>query len=245
MQNQMSALPNEIQRIYQNLLDKGLTLRWDGTNILVSPPSKIDQSVRGVIAKYRPGIIAILQGYSVNDWKESLEKGDNSLVVPFLEAIYRRAFYNYVGCVFNRSGDSVSQNRGCDVIVYLTNDRTERIDHKIRYDVYPDIALEYISSDRSNTPGWIEKDLSIDYLNYVKYPARQAFLFPWHALKKVWIKNGEEWLKLAKSREDGFFIARAPNATYQTLSCCIPDKILVESVKGAAIITLPHNWNSL
>lgn len=231
-------VPN-IQNIYTKLEDMGVLLRLNEKGILIAKPrSKVTPYAQELIKINKPGLVALLEKRTVHDFHSSLRKSNNGEIQRFLEIVYRKAFYNFAGWIPNNTGNSESQRRGCDSLVYLTNDREIRIDEKIRYKKYGDIALEYISNDRKNTPGWIEKDLSIDYLNYIIYPIRRAYILPWQALKTVWIQNRLEWLEFAQDHEKGFFIAKAPNNTYNTLSCCIPDTILIEAITGTMVLTL-------
>lgn len=236
---QQSYLPQNIQEVYQNLTEAGVRLRVDGDTLQASPKEKINTEARKLIQKYKPGLMALLNGQKVNDFQDSLEKGGNKIHRPFLEAVYKRAFYNFDWCQWSKSGNTAAQKAGCDVIIYLTNDRVVRVDEKLRYrEIYTDIALEHISNNRYHTPGWMEKDLGIDYLNYAFVGIKRAYLFPWQQLKQVWINNKENWLALAKERQQGFDIVRAPNDSYFTLSCAVPTDLLIEKVKGAMMISI-------
>lgn len=238
---QRSYLPQNIQEVYQGLIDSGFELRVDGNTLRVKPPQEgFTDDVRQIIKRYKPGLISLLNGQKVNDFQECLEKGSNPTHRPFLEAVYQKAFYNLDLCNWTQNGNTQAQKTGSDVVIYLTNDRVVRIDEKIRptSNTYKDILLEFVSNDRYNTPGWIEKDLGIDYLCYAFFRLKRAYLFPWQQLKQVWIKNKSAWLDLAKNKQQGFVIVRAPNDTYHTLSCAVPTKLLIEKVKGALLITI-------
>lgn len=236
---QQSYLPQNIQEVYQNLIEAGVRLRVDGDTLRASPKEKITIEVRKLIQKYKPGLMALLNGQRVNDFQNSLEKGNNEIHRPFLEAVYQRAFYNFDWCKWSKNGNTPAQKTGCDVVIYLTNDRVNRVDEKLRYrKVYTDIALEHVSNNCYQSPGWIEKDLGIDYLNYAFVEIKRAYLFPWQQLKQVWLNNREDWLMLAQKRQQGFEIVRAPNDSYFTLSCAVPTDLLIEKIKGAMMISI-------
>ncbi len=239
MSVQNSGLPSTIQDVYQSLISMGLNLRVTNDNVLmVQPGSKITDWAEKTIKNNKPGLLGLIKGEHVNDFQESLEKGDNSQCYLFLEKVYKKAFYNLDVIARSKSGDTPAQKAGVDVKLCLTNDRTIRLDEKIRYSDYGDIILEYVSNDRRSTPGWIEKDLGIDYLNYIVWPARQAYLFPWQQLKTVWVKNKSNWMKCAEQRKNGFSIVRANNNSYITLSCAVPKNLLIKEVQGAMVITI-------
>lgn len=155
-------------------------------------------------------------------WSE--KQGDE----PFWEAVYRKAFPNMVGHMM-ASGDTKSQRNGVDRLVYLSNDKILRIDEKKRRTVYPDILLEYLSVDKTGAPGWIEKDLTIDYLAYAFMPTKTCYLFDWLMLKRAWQQFGSQWKQEYKNIE-------AKNVGYSTWSVAVPlDKLRI-AVNRATII---------
>jgi len=132
---------------------------------------------------------------------------------PFWDATYKKAFPSMVGHCFHEN--PYMQNIGIDRTLTLPNGRLIHIEEKIRYEIYSDILLEYVSDSVRKTPGWMEKDLRCDYLAYAFAPNKRAYLFPWATLKKVWIEN------------QGMFFAEypiieAPNNGYSTLCVAIP-----------------------
>ncbi len=244
MQTAFTQGSSNIRKVYQELIDLDIKLRV-GTgdkegSLLVTPPKpgSLTSEIKKVIQQYKPGLMTLLKGGKVHDFQESLEKGGNIIHRPFFTAVYEKAFYNYDHCHVTRSGDTIAQKKGCDVIIYLTNDRVYRIDEKLRYEFWNDILLEYMSSDRTKSPGWIEKDLGIDYLNYAFVYQKQSYLFPWQQLKIAWDENKTKWMALAESKQDGFRIVPAQNDTYTTLSCAVPTDLLINTVKDAMVISL-------
>jgi len=158
----------------------------------------------------------------VHDFNDNLEWSEQQSDEPFWDAIYRKAFPNMVWHKLC-NGNTEGQHRGVDRLIYLSNDRILRIDEKKRKEVYQDILLEYISVDTINAPGWIEKDLAIDYLAYAFMPIQTVYLFDWLMLRRVWLHFGNEW-------KEKYEKVSAKNSTYTTWSVAIPIKILRNAV---------------
>lgn len=225
---------SEIDRFYNYLVSLGVKLSIknddDPENILLNASGAIDNltpRIKELMKKYKPGLIAKLSGDRVNDFSSSLEKGNSSIHHNLFDLVYQHAFYNIDFIKRTKSGDTIAQKSGSDVVIYLTSDRLIRIDEKRRFKDYPDIALEYISNDRFSTPGWMEKDLGIDYLCYAFVKSKKVYLFPWQKLKLVWNLHKRQWIRLGEEKRDGFFKTVAPNPTYNTISCAVPiDKLL-------------------
>lgn len=166
---------------------------------------------------------------TINQFEDCYEFAENGKHEKFWDAIYRKAFPNMTNQMLGKKEYCKSQLTGVDRIIYLENRKTITIDEKIRANVYADILLEYVSNDMTNSPGWMEKDLSIDYLAYAFLPVKTAYLFDWRMLKRAWDFYKEEWKK-------HYYTARAKNPTYTTLSVCVPIKVLTTACSTAAII---------
>jgi hypothetical protein len=146
---------------------------------------------------------------------------------PFWEAVYRKAFPNMTSMTINN--DLALQRIGIDRVIELSNGRTLHIDEKKRDRVYQDILLEYLSNDRTGAPGWVEKDLAIDYLAYAFMPTQRCYLYPWPLLRRAWIRYGEEWRRTYPPK-------KAENATYNTWSTPVPIPELRKAICQAMII---------
>lgn len=234
----------EISQAFERITLLGCHLRVEGDTVLLTPPKGLTviemEEIKGLCQRYKPGLLALLQGRRVNGFTESIEKSDSPTAHAFLEAVYRKAFYNFDGVLRSKSGSTGAQKLGADVVIWTTAGRSYTADEKIRpsrHD-YKDIALEYTSSDKRDTPGWIEKDLGIDYLVYAFVPIRRAYLFPWQQLKAAWNKNKVNWLKLANEKRDGFMVVSSPNPTYNTLSCAVPTELLIAEVQKTLTVQL-------
>lgn len=169
-------------------------------------------------------------GLGYHDFRERLKYSEKASEEPFWEAVYKKAFHNYVNSM-PCSGNTKSQRKGIDRLVHLSNGKTLQIDEKKREQDWPDILLEYVSVDTTNAPGWIEKDLDIDYLAYAFMPSKTVYLFPWDMLRRAWKHYKDLWI-------DEYQEVRAQNNGYVTISVAVPIKVLQDAVTVASIIKL-------
>ncbi len=164
----------------------------------------------------------------VHDFDERLRFSEEASHEDFWGAVYRKAFptlINHMPC----PGDTISQRMGIDRVLELDGNKTLKIDEKKRETVYQDVLLEYVSNDQTNAPGWIEKDLAIDYIAYAFMPTRSCLLLPWHELKRAWRIYGEQWKRNCKRVE-------AQNRTYKTISVAVPISALQGAIAKASLI---------
>lgn len=164
----------------------------------------------------------------VHDFKTSLEYSEIASDEEFWSSIYRKAFPNMVNHM-TAFGDTESQRQGIDRVIILSNGKILKIDEKKRKKDYGDILLEYISNDQTGALGWIEKDLSIDYLAYAFMPSEKVYLFPWLMLRRSWLHYKDEWIST-------YPYISADNLTYNTISVAVPIDTLLSAVKIASII---------
>lgn len=166
----------------------------------------------------------------MNNFAEQLRWSEQASDEPFWEAVYKKAFPNFVSHMA-ASGDTDSQRMGIDRIVALGNGRLLKIDEKKRTRAWDDILLEYVSVDKTGAPGWIEKDLQIDYLAYAFMPTKQCYLFDWLMLRRAWLQFSDEWKAKYSTK-------RAKNNGYTTLNVAIPIPVLRSAVARASLIDL-------
>lgn len=176
----------------------------------------------------------------VHQFRERLAFSEAAGHEPFWEAVYRKAFPNYVNSM-PCTGDTTSQRMGVDRVIHLSNGKTLYVDEKKRGKIYGDILLEYLSNDRTNAPGWIEKDLSIDYLAYAFMPNQKVYLFPWLLLRRAWIENRDSWHGFAKRNYGGFSYRQARNPGYYTHNMAVPMNQLFNAVNRASVIEVSVN----
>lgn len=167
----------------------------------------------------------------INDFDKCYQFAEDGKCEPFWNDVYKKAFPNMTNHMRGQQKKCRSQEVGVDRIIYLENGKTVTVDEKIRSEVYNDILLEYISNDTKNTPGWMEKDLTIDYLAYAFLPILTAYLFDWRMLKRAWNFHKEKW-------KNKYFNPKAPNNGYITISVAVPIDDLRNACSIAAIIKL-------
>lgn len=159
-----------------------------------------------------------------NDLAFSLRYSDE----PFWLAVFKKAFPKMVYCEL--CGDIERQRKGIDRIIHLSSGAKIKVDQKLRRKDYSDIALEFVSVDKPIVkPGWIEKDLDIDYLAYAFLESRTCYLFPFAMLRRAWIHYGGRWRDLYGERE-------TKNKTYSTWWTPVPIGVLYSAVNTASII---------
>ena len=151
---------------------------------------------------------------AVHDFADSLAASHRASDLPIWEEIYRKSFPDFLAMVDHRQ-DGEHQRAGIDRSVILENSKQILIDEKIRWKPYPDIAVEYLSNDRTGAPGWACKPLRADYIAYAIAPLGMCYLLPVIQLQQAWRRKGEIWMASC-------FIVRAPNRGYTTLSAAVP-----------------------
>jgi len=151
----------------------------------------------------------------------------------FWDLVYHKAFPTMIR--WELVDDISQQKQGIDRKLFLQSAGGSiheiLIDEKKRGEVFPDILLEFASAAEFNTPGWIEKDLRIDFLAYAFMPTSTVYLFPWPMLKRAWVRFGEKWKK-------EYRIISANNPGYTTLSVAVPIKKLQSAVTSASVINV-------
>ena len=159
-----------------------------------------------------------------DDLKFSYQAGDEE----FWEKVYHKAFPNMVNSM-PCPGNTISQRMGIDRIIHLSSGKTLAIDEKKRRKEWDDIALECVANATTKAPGWIEKDLAIDYMAYAFIESKRCYLFPWQQLRRAWLLCGDKW-----KSEYGIKEARNPN--YVTLFVPVPTAKLLSAVAYASRI---------
>jgi len=163
-----------------------------------------------------------------HSFKESLALSEAQSDNPIWEVVYRKAFHNYGSMCCVRS-DGWAQRGGIDRVITLQSGKTLTVDEKVRYQDYGDILLEYWSSEESQTPGWVAKDLSCDFISYAVIPTNKCYLIPFLSLRKAWRDNGKVWVSKYKR-------IAAKNNGYTTVSVGVPVAVLFDAINKAMTI---------
>lgn len=165
-----------------------------------------------------------------HDFRECLEWSAIQSDEPFWDQVYRKAFPDMVGWINTASaGNSPIQEHGIDRIIVLKSDRHLYIDEKKSSRSYNSFFLEYISNDRIQSPGWMEKPLRIDFLAYAFMPDQRVYLLQWDMLQRAWRNFRREWLSTYPTR-------KVPNKTYHTWGVCVPISVVRAAISRAGII---------
>lgn len=169
----------------------------------------------------------------IHDFEEQKDFGNEQ--VDWIDQIYCRLFPN-LQFIEKYPNDMIKQRLGVDIELFLSNGHVIKIDEKRRKSEYADIALEYISSDKTNSKGWIEKDLKIDYLSYIIMPIKALYFFPWLPLTLAWQKYGEHWKNIYKCFP-------AQNCGYKTWSVGVPSDILWRTMREVSFVR--HKFSNI
>lgn len=151
---------------------------------------------------------------AVHDFQESLAASHRASDLPIWEEIYRQSFPDFLTMADHRM-DGEHQRAGIDRSVILENSKQLLIDEKIRWKPFTDIALEYLSNDRTGAPGWVCKPLRADYIAYAIAPLGICYMLPVIQLQQAWKRKGEIW-------KAACFTIKAPNRGYTTHSAAVP-----------------------
>jgi len=151
---------------------------------------------------------------AVHDFADSLAASHRASDLPIWEEIYRKSFPDFLTMADHRQ-DGEHQRAGIDRSVILENSKQILIDEKIRWKPYADIAVEYLSNDRTGAPGWACKPLRADYIAYAIAPLGICYMLPVIQLQQAWKRKGDFWVNTC-------FQVKAPNRGYSTLSAAVP-----------------------
>lgn len=173
-----------------------------------------------------------------NNFRSDLAWSESAEHEGFWERTYREAFPEFLNCMTMR-GDNEAQRCGIDRIIGLKNGRTIYVEEKQRRQYRPDILLEYQSVDRTAAPGWIEKELKINYLAYAFMDLPLVYLFPWKVLQQAWRSNRADWMRMAEAEEWGFRKVCAGNQGYATWSVAVPIRQLMAALEETALAMHP------
>lgn len=168
----------------------------------------------------------------VHDFKTCLRWSELQSDEPFWQEVYRKAFPDLVVCASTAAaGKSALQTQGVDRYIVLKSGRELRIDEKKRGKKYDDFLLEYISNDKTRSPGWMNKPLRIDFLAYAFMTDRRVYLLQWDILRRAWLHYKAEWIRKYGTKE-------AQNRGYKTLSVPVPIHVVQNAIRTAGIIDI-------
>lgn len=183
---------------------------------------------------------------AVHEFKESLRY--SAQFEDFWSRYYRTVFPT-VARIENCAANMADQKRGIDRRLTLTSGQVITLDEKIRNRRYHgDVLIEYGHftervGGQKVAPGWIEKNLAINYIAIGYPPSRRAILLDWHTLQRAWESYRGRWLFWAERSMDGFAVAVAQNRDYWTRSVCVPTSALYGAMFDAGHIQI--EWDTV
>lgn len=166
----------------------------------------------------------------MHNFSESLKKSESEKLHPFWESVYKEMFPEFVE-MSGTIGNMDMQRRGIDRVIILNNNKTVYVDEKIRFKEYNDILLEYISVSTTGAPGWMEKQIDIDWLAYAFVGSQKCYMIPFPLLKRVWKYYKQKWIEKYPKIE-------AENEGYHTISVAVPIPVIKEKISDATMIRL-------
>lgn len=164
----------------------------------------------------------------VNNFRECLKQSHEAEDLPFWKEVYKQVFPSMTAMVNHRQ-DGWHQRAGIDRSIILQSSRQILVDEKVRGrnkktgKVYKDIALEFISNDKTGSPGWVCKPLMCEYIAYAIAPIGKCYLLPVLQLQEAWAQRSGEWInKYGK--------VPAYNEGYKTWFCPVPPEIVYPAI---------------
>lgn len=158
---------------------------------------------------------------TVRDFATDDEFSKSAQADEFWGMFYRAAFANFVS-MSGINNNIETQKRGIDRVVNLTDGKV-LIDEKLRRTFYSDFFLEYESSDVGHKPGWLNKDLDIDYIAYGWLSVRKGYLLEWTSLVRAWHTYGLNWKNQYPKKQ-------SQNRDYITWGVCVPTQVICDIV---------------
>lgn len=161
-------------------------------------------------------------------FNQQLQESHAAADLPLWRETYEKAFPDMVAMIYHEK-DGFHQRAGVDRSILLSTSKQILIDEKVRkrnkitQKVYEDIALEYVSCNRTQSPGWVCKPLLADYIAYAIAPLGKCYLLPVLQMQLAWSRHSKDWLSRFRKIE-------SDNGSYKTLSVCVPVPVVFGSI---------------
>jgi hypothetical protein len=162
------------------------------------------------------------------NFNEQLNKSENPKEEKFWQSVYKSQFpdlENMITC----KGPTQAQKLGFDRILQLKSGKILFIDQKSDYTDYQNFFLETISVEEDNAPGWMVKDLLIDYVAYAFIKRNECYFLPYYSLMRVWHFYENIWTST-------YGIKKVPNEScknYNTLGIAVPINVVLQKIKDS------------
>ena len=158
----------------------------------------------------------------MNHFQPDLQYSHEQQNAPIWESLYKKAFPT-MKAMTNHAEDGDHQRVGIDRTIVLESGAAIWIDEKVRRGDWDDILLEYISNDRTQSPGWVEKHLVCHYISYLMEPTEKLYILPVIQMQAAWLKNKKSWIAKYPKIE-------AQNNGWNTISCAVPIRVLYPEI---------------
>jgi hypothetical protein len=169
----------------------------------------------------------------LHEFNDSLARSHEAQDLPFWEPVYRTFFGDLFDTMINHRDNDEAQHRGIDRVVMLKTTKAIRIDEKVRWKDYGDIALEYWSDYERRKPGWVCKSLDCDFIAYAIAPAGICYLLPTIQLQVAWNVKKDEWIANYR-RVPSETMCPYTGRIWRTISVAIPPAVLFGNLLSAA-----------
>lgn len=165
----------------------------------------------------------------VHDFTESLEDSHEDSKDPIWKDILESFF---PGCELSKSYDDdiALQKSGIDDVIRHDGKSVwiDRKFRKVRDDgkIFDDIALECLSDEVNNKPGWIAKDTKADYWIYLNRMDKTCHLIPTQPALAAWKKYKDEWIQNYSFQIRAYNKHKKTGRRWTTLSYGIPVNVV-------------------
>ncbi len=162
-------------------------------------------------------------------FRQDLQFSFDEGVKDYWVKLYSKYFVGYSHHIDNleKNADQVA---GIDTYIHLKNGKVITIDQKVRDSKFDDVALEFVSINEKNKPGWICDDsYRPDFIMYYIIPLKKCYLLPVPQLQLMWKVYGQRFI--AKYGQK-----KVVNDNYTTLICCVPINIIYEGIKRCSVL---------
>lgn len=136
---------------------------------------------------------------TIHDFSKSLDASKKDSKDPIWKQVFELFFPGYE-FIQSYDDDMLMQKSGVDDILKWEG-KPVWIDRKVRLvrpdgRFFSDIALEFLSDEGNNVPGWICKDTKADYWIYMNRMNKTVQLIPVKSAQAAWQKYKDEWAML-------------------------------------------------
>lgn len=124
----------------------------------------------------------------MHNFRNDLAESERLANSPFVQLFYSSSFREFTSQYVT---DIEAQKSGIDRII-STASGSVKIEEKFQKTLYDNILLEEFSSVGNNSPGWINKHLSCDFICYFILQRRKCYVIKYNDLERAWKEHEEE-----------------------------------------------------